>query len=83
MHHCAVGFSGVVFGLVVVDTALAGGSHRSIFGLFTVPAALYPWALLAFWQLLVPQASFLGHLAGVTVGGASLYNLSHFHTIGT
>ncbi len=41
--------------------------QRSIFGLFTVPAHLYPWALLVFWQLLMPQVSFLGHLAGVVV----------------
>ncbi len=43
----------------------------SIFGFFTVPAKAYPYALLVFWQLLVPQASFLGHLAGVLVRAAS------------
>jgi hypothetical protein len=34
---------------------------------FNVPAALYPWALLVFWQLVMPGASFLGHLCGVLV----------------
>lgn len=67
-HQCAVGFSGVVFGLVVIDNAVSGATSRSIFGFFSVPARVYPWALLVFWQILVPQASFLGHLAGVTVG---------------
>ena len=33
-----------------------------------MPSKLYPWALLAVWTFLVPQASFLGHLAGVAVG---------------
>lgn len=35
--------------------------------LFSVPAAAYPWALLVFWQLVMPGASFLGHLCGVLV----------------
>lgn len=69
---CAVGFSGVIFGLVVVDVAASSGSapsapRRSVFGLFTVPAPLYPWLLLVLWQLLMPSASFVGHLSGVLV----------------
>ncbi|KXZ55011.1 hypothetical protein GPECTOR_3g174 [Gonium pectorale] len=67
-HQCAIGFSGVIFGLIVVDTAASGAAQRSIFGLFTVPAQLYPWALLVFWQLLMPSVSFVGHLSGVVVG---------------
>ncbi|KAG2425342.1 hypothetical protein HXX76_013756 [Chlamydomonas incerta] len=70
MRQCAIGFSGVIFGLIVVDNAQSAASHRSIFGLFTVPAAYYPWALLLFWQLLMPSVSFIGHLAGVLVGAA-------------
>lgn len=68
LHECAIGFSGTIFGLIVVDNAQSSASHRSILGLFTVPAPLYPWALLLFWQLLLPGASFLGHAAGVLVG---------------
>ena len=93
-----MGFSGVVFGLIVVDNHASGASSRrwarrpaldytlarashafdlaarpccSIFGFFSVPAKLYPWALLVFWQLLLPQSSFLGHLAGVLVSFGS------------
>ena len=62
-----MGFSGIVFGLIVVDNDVSGVSQRSIFGIFVVPAKLYPWALLVFWQLLMPGASFLGHLCGVAV----------------
>ncbi|GLC33964.1 hypothetical protein PLESTB_000823200 [Pleodorina starrii] len=68
LYTGAMGFSGVIFGLVVWETALSASSQRNIFGLFQVPAAWYPWALLIFCQLLVPQASFLGHLAGLLVG---------------
>ncbi|KAG2483916.1 hypothetical protein HYH03_017237 [Edaphochlamys debaryana] len=72
---CAVGFSGVIFGLIVVDNAQSNAATRSIFGLFTVPAQLYPWALLVFWQLLMPSVSFLGHLAGVLVGQLWVWNM--------
>ena len=33
-------------------------------------ARYYPWALLLFWQLLMPGVSFLGHLGGVLAGQA-------------
>ena len=52
----------------------SGVPSRSIFGFFSVPAKAYPWVLLGVWQLLVPGASFLGHLCGVLVrrGGARM-----------
>lgn len=53
---------------ILIDNSQAG-ERRSVFGLFSVPARLYPWALLLVWQLLVPQASFLGHLTGLLVRG--------------
>lgn len=66
-YQCAIGFSGVVFGLIVVDNSLTGATQRSIFGLFYVPAPLYPWTLLVIWQLIMPGVSFLGHLCGLLV----------------
>ncbi|CAK0779381.1 hypothetical protein CVIRNUC_004759 [Coccomyxa viridis] len=65
---CAVGLSGLVFGLIAVDNAISGVTQRSIFGFFTVPAKAYPWALLVFWQLLMPAVSFWGHLGGLLAG---------------
>ena len=75
LGHCAVGFSGVVFGLIPVEarysnSGSADGGKRSIFGLFAVPTPVYPWALLALWTVLVPQSSFLGHVSGLAVGQA-------------
>ncbi len=66
--HCAVGFSGVIFGLIPLEIRASGGAQRSIFGLFAVPALYYPWILLVLWQFLVPQSSFLGHLSGLAIG---------------
>lgn len=67
ISQCAVGLSGVIFGLLVIDNHQAQASQRSIFGLFTVPAHAYPYALLILWQLLMPSASFMGHLCGLLV----------------
>ena len=42
LHSCAVGLSGVVFGLIVADTAVSRASHRSIFGFFQVSSQQNP-----------------------------------------
>ncbi|CAI5516953.1 unnamed protein product [Closterium sp. Naga37s-1] len=66
--ECCIGFSGVLFALIVLDLQVGGGRDRSIFGFFTVPTAWYPWVLLVLFQLLLPSASLLGHLSGVLSG---------------
>ena len=66
--YCAVGFSGVLFALVVLETKLEPQQNRSIFGFFTVPSNVYPWALLVLLQIMLPGISFLGHLSGILVG---------------
>jgi membrane associated rhomboid family serine protease len=64
----AVGFSGVIFALAVDECALSPAPSRSVFGLFSVPTRWYPWVLMGALQLLLPNVSFLGHLAGVLAG---------------
>ena len=39
----------------------------SVAGLFSVPAAAYPWVLFVLLQVLVPHVSLLGHLTGLLV----------------
>ena len=68
MYQDSVGFSGVIFHLSVLQSDLIQNSTRSLFGLINVPAAFYPWALLATLQVLMPNLSFVGHLAGILVG---------------
>lgn len=68
LNSCAVGFSGVIFGLIIVYAKLASIEQFSVFGMIPVPAKIYPWALLIIWQLLIPGLSFVGHLSGLLVG---------------
>lgn len=77
---CVRGFSSAILGLIAIENAhyiadqapaaaAAGGTpQRSLFGLVSIPASLYPWALLLLWQLLMPNVSFLGHLSGLLTG---------------
>jgi rhomboid domain-containing protein 1 len=68
LSGCAVGLSGIVFALIAIDALEASEPQRSIFGLFSVPTKTYPFALLLFWQLVVPSASLMGHLSGLLAG---------------
>jgi len=68
MHQCTVGFSSVLFALKVLMHRLDEGSSEEDFGFFTLPKHLAIWAELAIIQLIVPNASLLGHLAGILTG---------------
>jgi len=68
MNECCIGFSGIIFALLVVNIGQTQSRTTSIFGFFNVPTKLYPWALLVIFQLLMPGVSFLGHLSGILVG---------------
>uniref|UniRef100_M4CT52 UBA domain-containing protein n=2 Tax=Brassica campestris TaxID=3711 RepID=M4CT52_BRACM len=78
MNECAIGFSGILFSMIVIETSLSGVTSRSVFGLFNVPAKLYPWLLLIAFQLLMTNVSLLGHLCGILSGFAYSYGLFNF-----
>lgn len=72
-YHCAVGFSGVIFALKVLATyEAAPGSVDYISGM-PVPSRYACWAELLLIQLVTPNASFTGHLAGILVGLAYVW----------
>lgn len=83
MHECAIGFSGILFSLIVIETTLSGAQSRSFFGLFNVPAKWYPWILLIVFQLLMSNVSLLGHLCGILSGFAYSYGLFNILIPGT
>lgn len=78
MNECAIGFSGVLFSMIVIETSLSGVQFRSVFGLFNVPAKWYAWILLVVFQLLMTNVSLLGHLCGILSGFAYTYGLFNY-----
>lgn len=67
LYTCAAGFSGVIFALKVVTTYHLPPGMTNVM-MFRVPSRIACWVELAVIQLLVPRASFTGHLAGILVG---------------
>ncbi|KAJ4462291.1 putative rhomboid family protein [Paratrimastix pyriformis] len=75
LRECGIGYSGVLFGLIVVQSQRAEAQTISVFGWFRVPRVLYPFALLAVTQLLMQGSSFIGHLCGILIGYGYSYRL--------
>jgi rhomboid domain-containing protein 1 len=65
--QCAAGFSGVLFALKVVLNDMDPTGMQYIMGL-PVPSRLVCWAELILIHVMVPNASFLGHLSGIIAG---------------
>ena len=78
MYQHALGFSGVIFYMSVLECNLSPNQSRSLFGFATVPSYLYPWVLLVALQFIMPNLSFMGHLAGILVGYLEMYGLLDF-----
>eukprot|EP00899_Mesostigma_viride_P018663 jgi/Mesvir1/26799/Mv20566-RA.1 len=73
-HVTAVGYSAVVFGWMTVLSLKRPSYSLNILGA-SVPFSLAPFGSLVLTSLLVPQASFLGHLCGIVVGLAIGWDL--------
>lgn len=74
-YECAVGFSGVLFSLLVINVHTSMAEFISVCGLFDMPSRWYPWFLAAVLQLLSPNLSLMGHVAGILVGNAVVYGM--------
>lgn len=75
-YQCAVGFSGVVFALKVVNNHYLRGRNPRIMGItLDIPSGYIVWLELILIQLITPNASFVGHLAGILVGLAYVHNV--------
>lgn len=69
-HDCAIGFSGVIFALKVVSTKMWPNNTDYLLGFIPVKAKYACWAELLLIQILMPDVSLVGHLAGIIVGYA-------------
>ena len=69
MTQCAIGFSGVLFGMKVLNIHYSNQEQQrtSFFG-FLVPMKFAVWLELIIIQVMVPNSSFMGHLAGILAG---------------
>jgi membrane associated rhomboid family serine protease len=67
MDSCAVGFSAVLFSLKYVWNTISPET-TNIMGMFKVPSKYAAWIELVLISLLTPNASFIGHLAGILAG---------------
>lgn len=64
----SVGYSGVIFAWMTVTAMWNPSGEINVFGSFKIPVTLAPFGSLIFTQLIVPRASFTGHLAGIFAG---------------
>lgn len=75
-YQCAVGFSGVIFALKVLNNYYFPGRSRRFLGIdINLPAGQVVWLELVLIQLVTPNASLVGHLAGILVGLAYVYGV--------
>lgn len=67
MDSCCVGFSAVLFSMKYVWNYISP-EETPIMGFVTVPSKYAAWVELVLISLITPNASFIGHLAGILAG---------------
>ncbi|XP_012268772.1 rhomboid-related protein 4-like [Athalia rosae] len=75
---CAIGFSAVLFALKVIGVSEERDGIHDVGG-FKVPSKIAVWVELILIHILVPNASFVGHLGGILTG--CLYCYTYFGSI--
>lgn len=73
----AVGYSCVVFGWMTILAVKQPSSKLDLFGFLSLPISFAPFESLIFTSIIVPQASFVGHLSGIIVGYSIAWGLIH------
>ncbi|KAJ8639386.1 hypothetical protein MRB53_016080 [Persea americana] len=73
----AVGYSCVVFGWMTILAVKQPSSKLDLFGFLSLPISFAPFESLIFTSIIVPQASFVGHLSGIVVGYSIAWGLIH------
>lgn len=76
VYQHSLGFSGIMFHLLVLESNLTPHASRSVFGFMHVPSWAYPAVMLVVMQVMIPgNISFTGHLCGMLSGTLHLYGL--------
>ncbi|CAN4099544.1 unnamed protein product [Withania somnifera] len=63
--------------VTAVGYILQPSSKLNLFGFLSLPISFAPFESLIFTSIIVPQASFIGHLSGIIVGYAVGWGLIH------
>ena len=66
-----VGFSGILFGLLGIESIRGGISQAtkvSLYGIVNVPKYAVPWCLVAIIYVVIPSSSLIGHISGIMSG---------------
>ena len=78
MQTCGIGYSNILFGLMMVSASTTGEKHAMYFGC-RVRKVFVPILLLIFMKVTVPESSFSGHLFGIlaalAIKHSGIYNL--------
>ena len=72
MSTCGIGYSNILFGLMMVTASTTGEKHATYFGC-KVRKVYVPVLLLIFMKLTVPESSFSGHLFGIVAALVAKY----------
>jgi hypothetical protein len=67
-------FSGLLFGLIAIESRKHIDSKTSFFGLIDIPNRVYPTFLILILQIFVPNVSFIGHVSGALSGYIISFN---------
>jgi len=70
----SVGYSAVIFAWMTILCAHLKG-YSSVFGLVDVPSVMMPVVSLFLTQLIVRNASFVGHAAGIVAGVLAVFGM--------
>lgn len=70
LSHCIS-----VASIIYCNVSAGGISNFSIFGMVQLPMSLAPFGALVITSVIIPQASFIGHLSGILMGYLMAYVL--------
>ncbi|KAL9650095.1 hypothetical protein ABK040_016416 [Willaertia magna] len=65
---CFIGFSGIIFSILVNYCQLNKNNNMSIFGMLQIKSIYYPFIMLFITSILLPNSSFFGHFIGIING---------------
>ena len=62
---CGIGYSNILFGLMVIESQMGQEIYHQIFGIFKIKKIYTPWIMIAFIQATIPNADIIGHMTGM------------------